>query len=278
MNALPADWGSLCALVVLLGMRHGFDADHLAAIDGMTRHNQRRGHAFARYCGALFSAGHGLVVVLVALAVSVAAHRWIAPPWAESLGEWLSVLVLAALGIFNLEAALAARAGEIVAPVGLKSRFFGKLRFAQNPIAVAAVGSLFALSFDTVSQATLFALAARQFGGLGHAMVLALLFSAGMVATDAINGLWISRLIARADQLAAIASRVMSFAVGTVSLLIAALGVARLTMPVIDRWSESRENWLSIVVCLMLAGAYGTSRWLAARAQRWQRSNEAEAV
>ena len=37
MHDLPADWGALCALVFLLGMRHGLDADHLAAIDGLTR-------------------------------------------------------------------------------------------------------------------------------------------------------------------------------------------------------------------------------------------------
>jgi high-affinity nickel-transport protein len=35
MHDLPTDWSALCALVFLLGMRHGFDADHLAAIDGL---------------------------------------------------------------------------------------------------------------------------------------------------------------------------------------------------------------------------------------------------
>ena len=37
MHDLPATWTALCELVFLLA-RHGFDADHLAAIDGMTRH------------------------------------------------------------------------------------------------------------------------------------------------------------------------------------------------------------------------------------------------
>ena len=32
MPALPSEWSALCALVFLLGLRHGFDADHLAAI------------------------------------------------------------------------------------------------------------------------------------------------------------------------------------------------------------------------------------------------------
>jgi len=44
--------------VMLLGLRHGFDAGHLAAIDGMTCHNASERPALAAACGALFSIGH----------------------------------------------------------------------------------------------------------------------------------------------------------------------------------------------------------------------------
>ena len=67
MHDLPTDWSALCALVFLLGMRHGFDADHLATIDGYTRPNSRQGQRHARWCGALFSLGHGVVVMAIAL-------------------------------------------------------------------------------------------------------------------------------------------------------------------------------------------------------------------
>lgn len=30
MHDLPADWSALCAVVILLGLKHDFDADHLA--------------------------------------------------------------------------------------------------------------------------------------------------------------------------------------------------------------------------------------------------------
>ena len=40
MSELPSDWFGLLAVVYLLGMRHGMDADHLATIDGFTRANQ----------------------------------------------------------------------------------------------------------------------------------------------------------------------------------------------------------------------------------------------
>ena len=41
MHDLPTEWTALCALVFLLGLKHGFDADHLATIDGLTRFNAR---------------------------------------------------------------------------------------------------------------------------------------------------------------------------------------------------------------------------------------------
>ena len=108
---------------------------------------------------------------------------------------------------------------------------------------IAMVGSLFALSFDTLSQAAFFALTAMQFGGWEHALLLALLFTFGMVLTDGINGLWIARLIARADRIALIASRVMGVAVGGISLLVAAIVAAKLLSPAVDSWSEGRE-WI----------------------------------
>jgi hypothetical protein len=41
MENLPTDWLSLLILTFVLGMKHGFDADHLATIDGLTRYNAR---------------------------------------------------------------------------------------------------------------------------------------------------------------------------------------------------------------------------------------------
>jgi high-affinity nickel-transport protein len=118
------------------------------------------------------------------------------------------------------------------------------------------VGALFALSFDTVSQAALFALTATQFGGVWHALFLGLLFVLGMLVTDGINGLWISRLIARADQLACIASRVMGLAVSTVSLLVAALGAAKLASPAFDQWAEGRDLAFGGLVVAVIATSF----------------------
>ena len=79
MDELPATGTALCALAFVLGARHGFDADHLATIDGLTRYNARTNPALARFCGALFSLGHGLVVCGVAFATAALTTGWQTP-------------------------------------------------------------------------------------------------------------------------------------------------------------------------------------------------------
>src|SRR5262245_66019208 len=91
MTELPADALALAALVFLFGVRHGFDPDHLVAIDGLARSG-------GRWCGLFFSLGHGLVVTLIGIAVALLAADWQAPAWLEQLGMWLSVGVLSVHG------------------------------------------------------------------------------------------------------------------------------------------------------------------------------------
>ncbi len=133
---------------------------------------------------------------------------------------------------------------------------------------MAAVGALFALSFDTVSQSVLFAVTAAQFGGVAHTLTLGLLFVLGMLVADGLNGWWIARLIARADQLAVLASRIMSVAVSAVSLLVAALGIGKLISPAIEDWSSGKELALGGLVLAVVALSYLVARVLAGVAAR----------
>jgi len=240
MSDLPGDWTALCALVFVLGLKHGLDPDHLAAIDGITRLNARDGRRLASWCGALFSLGHGAVVMTIAAAVGGASERWQPPPWLDAAGAWISIAFLSMLGALNLHAVLAAAPGECVAIAGMKGRLLGRWARARSAWAVAAVGALFALSFDTLSQATLFSVTAVQFGGLTRALTLGALFVAGMLLTDGLNGWWIGRLLCRADALAARASRRMGLAIAGLSLGIAALGIARQLSVGVDRWADER--------------------------------------
>jgi high-affinity nickel-transport protein len=269
MDALPSDWNSLAAVVFLLGMRHGFDADHLATIDGLTRVGRHAGARHARWSGVLFSLGHGAVVLAIAagtaLLLGTAGRHWQVPGWLAASGAWTSIVVLGLLGVLNLRAVFAAAPDEVVAPVRLKSRLLGPLAEARSPAIVMLVGAAFALSFDTVSQAALFAATAAQYDGLRDALALGALFLLGMLVTDGVNGLWIARLIARADGLARVASRVMGLAVGSVSLLVAGLGAARLFTPTLVAWAEGREALLGATVVALVAASFVAARWLAGR-------------
>ncbi len=232
--ALPTHWLALGAVVFLLGLKHGLDPDHLAAIDGLTRFNAGRRPALSRWSGLLFSAGHGVVVTGVAIAVATLAAGWRAPAWLDGAGAWISIAFLALLGAANLAAVLRTPRGETVRPVGLRGGFFEPLTRAGHPVLVAAVGAAFALSFDTLSQAVLFSLTGAQLAGWIFAAALGAVFTAGMMATDGLNGLWVSRLVHRADRRAAAASRVMSFAIALLALAIAALAAARRALPGLD--------------------------------------------
>ncbi|WP_300334288.1 nickel transporter [Accumulibacter sp.] len=268
MLGMPSDWTALLLLVFVLGIKHGFDADHLATIDGLTRFNARANPPLARRCGMLFSLGHGAVVVVIALAASTLIRQWQVPAWLEVTGAWISIGVLTLLGLVNLRALSTTRPDQMVALVGVKSRWLGRLARSSKPGWIMFIGALFAFSFDTLSQAALFALTANQFGGWQHALALGLLFTLGMLVTDGINGLWIARLIARADQMALVASRLLSFVISSLSLLIAAVGVASLAFPEVNTWSEGRELLFGAALISCVAGSYLLALYLSSVHER----------
>ena len=265
METLPTHWLALVGVVFLLGLKHGLDPDHLAAIDGLTRFNARARPALSRWSGLLFSAGHGVVVTLVAIAVATVATEWKAPAWLENTGTWISIAFLTALGLANLLAVVRTPRGEIVRAAGMRSRLFERFTRAEHPVLIAAVGAAFALSFDTISQAVLFSITGSNLAGWLFAALLGLVFTAGMMATDALNGLWVSHLARTADRRAAAASRLMSLAIGFTSLAIAALAAARFALPSLDEQVASWGMALSAGVVVAVAVSYGVAMRLATR-------------
>jgi high-affinity nickel-transport protein len=130
-------------------------------------------------------------------------------------------------------------------------------------VLIAAVGAAFALSFDTISQAVLFSVTGSHLAGWIFAAALGLVFTAGMMATDALNGLWVSHLVRSADRRAAAASRVMSLAIALLSLAIAALAAARHLVPALG---DSLDGWgvaLGLAVVAVVAVAYSIAMRLA---------------
>ena len=252
----PGTWPALCTLAFVLGLKHGFDADHLATIDGLTRYNARANPHLAKVAGTLFSTGHGVVVLLVALVASSLLASWQTPDWLEVTGAAVSVVFLFGLAIVNVHALLTTASDAVVAPSGLKARLLGRFLTVRSPWAIAAVGMLFAVSFDTVSQAAFFALAAEKLGGVRQALFVAGLFVLGMLVLDGINGAWIAALVRRADRTAVIASRVMALAVAAISLGVGLLTVARLLLRRVDVWAESHELVIGAAVTMGVTMAF----------------------
>lgn len=272
------EWATYAVVALALGLRHGFDADHLAAIDGLVRRSAAQPR-LARFAGTWFTLGHGAVVVAFALALSTLANGWQVPGWLERFGGWFSIGFLLLIGMANLVGVLSAPAGSVVRPAGLRTAWLerraGRFRGLAGRGGMAGVGALFALSFDTLGQAALFATvgAGVATAGQGGAWVaaggLALLFVAGMLVTDGLNGLWIARLLRRSDETARIASRVMGLAVAGISLLVAGFGIARHLSPEVDQWSDDQGLAFGGAVVAIALLAYGAGRWLAREPRAW---------
>lgn len=231
----------LAGLVFLLGLRHGFDPDHLVAIDGLTRSSA------SRWSGLFFSLGHGMVVTLIGVAVAIAATEWQAPGWLEQSGTVISVGILLALGLTNLVAVLRTPAGAPVTLIGLRGRWLTeRIARSSHPAVIASVGAAFALSFDTVSHAAAFSLTGATMAGALFAALLGGVFTLGMVMTDALNGVWVARMMRSADRRAA--SRWMSGMVACLCLWTAAYALAR------DAMSAIVLSIASLVIVSAVAG------------------------
>ena len=238
---------SVIALVFVLGLKHGLDPDHLAAIDGFTRTTR------SRWCGLFFSLGHGLVVTLVGVAVALVAATWQPPSWLESSGALISIGVLALLGWANLIAVLRTPAGRPVALASLRTHWLpARLAQASHPAIIAAVGAAFAISFDSISTALIFSAAS----GVAFAAVLGAVFTLGMATTDQANGWWIARLVRRADQRAAVASRYMSVAIAGLCFVLALYGLLKYALPQASAPADAWAPALGAATCAFMLLVY----------------------
>ncbi len=198
-----------------LGMRHAFDADHIAAIDNTTRKLMAEGRR-PMSVGLFFSLGHSTIVFVLALLFAVGLRTLNGPVrnGGSSLhtatglvGTGVSGAFLYLIAALNamilwgvLRVFLEMRAGRYdedeleqqLASRGLMNRVFGRFTAAvSKPWHMYPVGALFGLGFDTASEVALLFLAAGAAGaGLPFYAILCLpiLFAAGMSLLDAIDG------------------------------------------------------------------------------------------
>jgi len=91
----------LMAMAFLLGVRHGFDLDHLATIDSITR-IVRANRRLSKMVGFLFSLGHGVVVITISLLVGNGLTSAHIPEWLNGVGDTISLIFLFIFGFLTL--------------------------------------------------------------------------------------------------------------------------------------------------------------------------------
>ena len=94
-------------LAYSFGCRHGVDADHIAAIDNVTRRLVATAGRHTMLVGVWFSLGHCTVVVLLCAAVIVGAHTSsrqfeMLEELGAAVGPWIAAVVLLTIGSMNL--------------------------------------------------------------------------------------------------------------------------------------------------------------------------------
>ncbi len=203
----------------LFGLRHAFDADHIAAVDDTVRLLLQKGRS-GLGAGFFFSLGHSSVVFALSLLAAFAAAR-IQPdlPGLQGLGGLIGSVVsgvfLWIVGLFNLGVLLDLlglwrrhRGGHahhehpeleaLLARRGLLKRLFGRRlgSMVEHGWQMYPIGLLFGLGFDTASEIALLALSAGAAAGqapVAAILALPLLFTAGMCLVDTADAAMMSR-------------------------------------------------------------------------------------
>jgi high-affinity nickel-transport protein len=204
----------------MLGVRHAFDADHIASIDNTTRKLVGEGKT-SLSAGFWFSLGHSSVVFAASLLL-VAGVRSVAGVVQDEnsqVGQTLALVgtvvagaFLVLIGVMNLVAAVGIakvfrrmRSGEYdeaelerhLHNRGFLARLLGRVtRRVSKPWHLYPVGLLMGLGFDTATQVALLVLAAGSAAFVlpwYAILVLPVLFAAGMSLFDTADGVLMSR-------------------------------------------------------------------------------------
>ena len=199
-------------LAYTLGLRHAFDADHIAAIDNTVRKllQQRRDPVGV---GFYFSIGHSTVVFLMAVLLGISV-KWAKSelPHFQDIGGTIGTLVsgffLVLIGILNLIILVSLiklfaklrhqRVNEeevdaLLEARGFVSRFVGPyFKVISRSWHVLPLGFLFGLGFDTASEIALLALssgASQQAISFIGILSLPILFASSMSLLDTLDGI-----------------------------------------------------------------------------------------
>jgi high-affinity nickel-transport protein len=194
------------------GLRHAVDADHIAAIDNVTRKMMQEGKRPIAV-GFFFALGHSSVVVAASIVMAVTASRLQQRfPWLIEAGGLVGTLisvsflfliavinVVVLAGVYRLFRRVKRGDGyaeeelnAVAASRGLFGRFFGAaFRLVSRSWHMYPLGFLFGLGFDTATEIGLLGISAAEASkGLSvwSILVYPALFTAGMSLVDTCDG------------------------------------------------------------------------------------------
>jgi len=197
-----------CVLAYTFGLRHAVDADHIAAIDNVTRKLMQAGKRPVSV-GFFFSLGHSSVVIIASLVIALTAQtiQENFPGFREIggvIGTSVSALFLFAIAIINIIVLIdvyktfegVKKGGfyndqslnEFLDQRGLLGRFFRPLfNLINSSWQMYPLGFLFGLGFDTATEVGLLSIAATESAKglpIWSTLLFALLFTAGMSLID----------------------------------------------------------------------------------------------
>ncbi|GAA2567994.1 HoxN/HupN/NixA family nickel/cobalt transporter [Winogradskya consettensis] len=207
-------------LAYTFGLRHAFDADHIAAVDNTTRKLMQDNVRKPLSVGFWFSLGHSTIVFTLSFLLSVGVKALAGQvsdggsglhSVAGVIGASVSGVFLWVLGILNLVVLLGIirvfrrmRSGHFdeqeledqLNKRGFMNRILGGLtKSVRKPWHIYPVGVLFGLGFDTATEVGLLVLAG---GAAAFALpfysilVLPILFAAGMCLMDTVDGVFMN--------------------------------------------------------------------------------------
>lgn len=193
-------------LAYSFGLRHGVDADHIAAIDNVTRRLTVPGRSPPATVGVFFALGHSLVVTIMCALVATASsfmeeHMSSFATIGAVLGASISGSFLLVIGSINVWTAWqlwqawreqSRYGGHTHIIVGIFTRCCPRLfEGIRHPWQMVPVGFLFGLGFDTSSEVGLLGVVAMSQHSVDrlYIMLLPLMFMGGMCLVDAINGI-----------------------------------------------------------------------------------------
>jgi high-affinity nickel-transport protein len=261
----------LGTITYVFGLRHGVDADHIAAIDNTTRKlmqdNQR---PFT--VGMWFSLGHSTIVVGLIVALVFATRTIIGRiPALESggaiIGTTVSGVFLWLMGIVNMVIVLSIyrifkglRQGKLnqselealLDNRGFLNRYFRPLfKIVKRPWQIYPIGVLFGLGFDTATEIALIAISV----GIGVSssvpvwmiLVLPFMFTCGMVLIDTTDGVTM-RVAYGWAFLNPIRKIYYNLTVTVISVLVAlAIGTAELLQVIASELNLTGSFWVWLV-------------------------------